>query len=124
METRIATYEVHTDGRDERLCESVVRKTEEEGGLSDSRITDEEELEEVVTGKTSNAHGIRPCGLVRAVDFGGSCYSSIMSSNGSGLRTIQGWRRPDEQQASCSPDSRTLQGFLRCINKNNTRVSL
>jgi len=44
-----STYEVHTNGRDERLCESVVRETEEKGGLAYTRITNEEELEQVVT---------------------------------------------------------------------------
>lgn len=54
------TYEVHTNGRDEGLCESVVGKTEKEGRLSYSRITNEEELEEVVTGKTEKhvKHGV------------------------------------------------------------------
>ena len=42
-------YEVHTDRGDERLCESVVCKAEQQRRLSDTRITDEEELEEVVT---------------------------------------------------------------------------
>lgn len=43
------TYEVYTNGGDERLCEGVIRKAKKERRLSDSRITNEEELEEVIT---------------------------------------------------------------------------
>lgn len=47
---KIPTYEVYSNGGDEGLCEGVVRKAKEERRLSDSRISNEEELEEVITG--------------------------------------------------------------------------
>lgn len=54
-----STYEVYTDGGDEGLCEGVVRKAKEERRLTDSRISDEEELEEVITGM-KRGEEIRP----------------------------------------------------------------
>ena len=42
------THEVDTDGRNVALSVCVVGKTEQQAGLSDTRVTDEEELEEVV----------------------------------------------------------------------------
>lgn len=42
------TYEVHTDGGDVGLGVGVVGETKEQAGLSDTGVTDEEELEEVV----------------------------------------------------------------------------
>lgn len=45
---RSETHEVDTDCRDVALCVCVVGETEEQAGLSNTRVTDEEELEEVV----------------------------------------------------------------------------
>lgn len=42
------THEVDADRRDVALCVCIVCETEEQAGLSDTRITDEEQLEEVV----------------------------------------------------------------------------
>jgi hypothetical protein len=42
------THEVDTDSRNVALGVCVVGETEEQAGLSDTRVTDEEELEEVV----------------------------------------------------------------------------
>jgi len=43
-----ATYEVDTDGRDIRLGIGVIGESQKKARLSDTGITDEEELEEVV----------------------------------------------------------------------------
>ena len=43
-----STHKVDTDGRDVALGVCVVGETEEQARLSDTRVTDEEELEEVV----------------------------------------------------------------------------
>lgn len=42
------TYEVDTDSRNIRLGIGIIGKSEEETGLPDSRVSDEEKLEEVV----------------------------------------------------------------------------
>lgn len=44
----MTTYEVNTDGGNVALCVCVVRETEQQAGLSDTRITDEEEFKEVI----------------------------------------------------------------------------
>lgn len=44
------SYEVNANGGDEGLCERVIRKAKKERRLSYTRVTDEEELEEVITG--------------------------------------------------------------------------
>ena len=43
-----ATYEVDTDGGDVRLGVGVVGKSQQQARLSNTGVTDEEELEEVV----------------------------------------------------------------------------
>eukprot|EP00356_Strombidium_inclinatum_P002656 CAMPEP_0170478604 /NCGR_PEP_ID=MMETSP0208-20121228/73_1 /TAXON_ID=197538 /ORGANISM="Strombidium inclinatum, Strain S3" /LENGTH=110 /DNA_ID=CAMNT_0010750893 /DNA_START=364 /DNA_END=696 /DNA_ORIENTATION=+ len=40
--------EIDTDGGHEVLVEHVVSETEEEGGLSDTRVSNEEDLEEII----------------------------------------------------------------------------
>lgn len=42
------TYEVYADGRDVALRVGVVCEPQEQAGLSDAGVTDEEEFEEVV----------------------------------------------------------------------------
>jgi hypothetical protein len=42
------THKINTNGRDVALCVCVVGETQEQARLSDTRVTDEEELEEVV----------------------------------------------------------------------------
>lgn len=42
------THKVDTDCRDVALCVCIVCETEEQARLSDTRVTDEEELEEVI----------------------------------------------------------------------------
>ena len=42
------THKVDADGRDVALGVCVVCETEKQAGLSDTRVTDEEKLEEVV----------------------------------------------------------------------------
>jgi hypothetical protein len=42
------THEINTDGRDVALCVCVVGETEQQARLSDTRVSDEQELEEVV----------------------------------------------------------------------------
>jgi hypothetical protein len=54
------THEVNTDSRDVALGVCVVGETEEQAGLSDTRVTDEEELEEVVVSIVQRAVSGRP----------------------------------------------------------------
>lgn len=42
------SYEVDTNGRDVGLCVGVVGETKEQARLSDTGVTDEEELEEII----------------------------------------------------------------------------
>ena len=42
------THEVDTDGRDVALSVCVVGETKQQAGLSDTRVTDKQKLEEVV----------------------------------------------------------------------------
>ena len=70
-------YEVNADSRYVALCVCVVCKSEEQTGLSDSGITDEEQLEEVVVsvllaGQRVAWEGILPQGAML-------CYLSIRS---------------------------------------------
>ena len=41
-------YEVNTDGRDVAFCVGVVCESKQQAGFSYSRISDQEELEEVI----------------------------------------------------------------------------
>jgi hypothetical protein len=43
-----STYEVHADGGDVAFCVGIVGESKQQARLSDSRISDEKELEEVV----------------------------------------------------------------------------
>jgi hypothetical protein len=45
---RLVTYEVNADCGDVRLCVSVVGKSQKQARLSDTGITDEQKLEEIV----------------------------------------------------------------------------
>lgn len=45
------TYEVDTNGRDVGLCVGVIGESQEEARLSNTGITDEEKLEEVVVSR-------------------------------------------------------------------------
>ena len=47
-------YEVDTDGRDVGLGVCVVGESQEQAGLSNTGVTDEEELEEVVVSVTAS----------------------------------------------------------------------
>ena len=42
------THKVNTDGGDVALCVCIVGESKQQAGLSHTRITDEEELEEVI----------------------------------------------------------------------------
>ncbi|GAT27661.1 autophagy protein Apg9 [Aspergillus luchuensis] len=43
------TYEVNSDGGDVALRVGIVGKTEEQARLSNTRVSDEEQLEEIIT---------------------------------------------------------------------------
>jgi hypothetical protein len=47
-EERRETHKIDADGRDVALCVCVVGETEQQARLSDARVSDEQELEEVV----------------------------------------------------------------------------
>jgi hypothetical protein len=49
------THEVDADSRDVALSVCVVGETEEQAGLSDTRVTDEQKLEEVVVSVVQRA---------------------------------------------------------------------
>ena len=44
----ISTYEIDTDGRNVGFCVGIVGETQEQAGLSNTGVTDKEQLEEVV----------------------------------------------------------------------------
>lgn len=48
---RKITYEVNADGRDVALGVGVIGESQQQTRLSDTRVTDQEELEEVVVSK-------------------------------------------------------------------------
>lgn len=57
------TYKVHTDGGDVAFCVGVIGKTQQQAGLSNARVADEEQLEQVIVsvcGGQSSATGWRP----------------------------------------------------------------
>jgi len=59
-----APYEVDTDGGDVRLGVSIVGETQEQTRLSDTRVTDKQQLEQiVVSGNITNEVSVGPSGL-------------------------------------------------------------
>jgi hypothetical protein len=57
-----AAYEVDTDGRDVALGVRVVGESKQQARLSNTRVTDEEELEEVVVSAERGQYGSRAGG--------------------------------------------------------------
>jgi hypothetical protein len=70
----LMTHEVDADGRDVALCVCVVGEPEQQARLSDTRVPDEEELEQVVVSAvpavSGRLRGRR--GQHQAAGFGGS----------------------------------------------------
>lgn len=48
-----ATYEINTNGRDITFCVSVVRKSKQQTGFSHTRISDQQQLKQVIANKRS-----------------------------------------------------------------------
>lgn len=80
LQVRGTTHKVDTDGRDVALGVCVVGETEEQARLSDTRVTDEEELEEVVVSVEASRQR-EPCMARRAAPG----LLSMAKSNSAGL---------------------------------------
>jgi len=54
------TYEINTNGGDVGLCVGIIGKSQKQARLSDTRVSNEEQLEEVVVSRVPLADGSVP----------------------------------------------------------------